>query len=493
MPTQIEDLLIASHSIHTAYMLDIWIFNPYDYALNQQRSTTTNNINISLRTIHLFVYYMVWFREITQTHTIIDNDTHEPETEPSTDTSWNWNIETILLELLFTYNKFCIHLTHRIQTMNNTYAIARYITSCIQALSLLCGFIFRFMFFTETKRYSEPGDCWVNVVCLYCTFADETLQTPTTHEHFLDTNPTPDTSDAQYYIEETYRNYDYTGVNDFRRNDVWRFEGELVMERGTSVELGKISGDEQFTFETPNAVSSGILQLSPSKDIAKTHYMEAFNTANCILKDFRRSEVRYFEGELQNEFRCIIPPTMDKRVQSSTVDIAEIVVWSKDTQRDEQIVKVYDTSRTNVSLFPKDILYSNVEFLHIEYRHPKMGEVGIEIKLPKQLMIVGNELFSPAFLYRWMKYFSNDPIIFDEAYCVYLMDDNVNQHILRYGDYILLGKTNIEIVRKRDNKTPTTEVNKDKPEQSYTYDEEHDALDKHENEDEYETVEHVNK
>ena len=39
MPTQIFDLLIASHSIHTAYMLDIWIFkrmlirikNPYEH------------------------------------------------------------------------------------------------------------------------------------------------------------------------------------------------------------------------------------------------------------------------------------------------------------------------------------------------------------------------------------------------------------------------------------------------------------------------------
>jgi hypothetical protein len=30
------------------------------------------------------------------------------------------------------------------------------------------------------------------------------------------------------------------------------------------------------------------------------------------------------------------------------------------------------------------------------------------------------------------------------------MDDNVNQHILRYGDYIVLGKTDIEVIRRNE-------------------------------------------
>jgi hypothetical protein len=237
----------------------------------------------------------------------------------------------------------------------------------------------------------------------------------------LDTNTIIDTPDAQYYIEETYQNYDHE-------------------------DLGDEFGDPTYIHPT---------------ELAKMHYIQGCNTATRILQ--------------------------------TEPDIAEIVVWSRDTYRNEQIVKVWSSSRSYFPDFKNVLQYSKVEFLHVDYRHPKMGDIGIELTIPKQLMIVGNELFSPAFLYRWLKYFSNVSnvsFVFDDTYCVYLMDDNVNQHILRYGDYIVLGETDIEIVRKSVYKEPTTlEIDEEtKEERSYNYEEDEEEETQHPEEPDYENV-----
>ena len=350
---------------------------------------------------------MDWFRALTQTHTLSFEDQSSPDTEPDPEPepkthSWfSWfssfssfsfsfsnidiDIQTVLLELLFAYNKFCIQLTQRIQTMNANYAAARYISFWVHSLSMFCGFALRFFFFPETNRqFQEPDESWVNIVCLYRTPKHKTIPT---HEHFLDTNAIIDTPDAHYYIEETYRNYDHEDL-----------------------------GDE---LEDPTYINP--------MEMAEMYYSQA-----CIAA---------------------------RRLYKQDLEIDEIVVWSRDTHRDEQIVNVCSSNCSSFPIIKQDVVYSSVVFLNIEYRHPRMGDIGIELTIPKQLMIVGNELFSPAFLYRWLKYFSSVPFVFDNTYCVYLMDDNVNQHILRYGDYIVLGKTDIEVIRRNEKDAPIENEN----------------------------------
>jgi hypothetical protein len=322
---------------------------------------------------------MDWFRAITQTHTTTDNlpdnsqETETPDTHPKTSISY-WNIETILLELLFTYNLSCIQLKQYIQTMTDKYVAVKYITCAIQSLSFFCGFVLRYLFFADTiPEKCEPDENWVNIVRLYRIPENNHDDYPITYEHFLDTN-TDEMSSARYYIEETYQTYDY--AKDDKINDP---------------------------------------TYCPT-EIAGMYYSQACSTANRVVKQ--------------------------------EPNIVEIIVWSRDHNRDEQLLSLW--SRSKRPLYPllqEDIVYSSVVFLNIEYRHPKMGNTCIEITLPKQIMVAGNVLLSPAFLYRWLKYFANVSFVFDEAYCVYLMDDNVNQHILRYGDYIILGKTDIEIVK----------------------------------------------
>jgi hypothetical protein len=335
---------------------------------------------------------MDWFRTITQTHTTTPYEDTSPDNSQETadtpdtppKTSWfsfsSWNIETTLLELLFTYNKSCIQFKQYIQTMNDKYVAVQYITCAIQSLSLFCGVVFRYLFFADTiPEKCEPDENWVNIVRLYRIPEDHNDDCPTTHEHFLDTNPDEKSSGARYYIEETYQTYDYAELDD--------------------------KTDE---FNDPAYIRP--------MELAGMYYSQACSTANRAVKQ--------------------------------EANIVEIIVWSRDTQRDEQVLSLWSSSKRPLyPLLQQDIIYSSVVFLNIEYRHPKMGDTVIEISLPKQIMIAGNVLLSPAFLYRWLKYFSNVPFVFDDAYCVYLMDDNVNQHILRYGDYIVLGKTDIQIVK----------------------------------------------
>jgi len=299
---------------------------------------------------------MDWFRAITQTHTITD-DIDDPPDDTS-NKSFSWNIESILLELLFSYNKFCIQLHQTITKLNESYVIARYITCGVHTLSVLCGYVLRCMFYPVPKP--ERDESWVNIVCLY-RIPDKTTRPPTAHDHFLDTNL--ESYEEQYYIEETYQNYDHEDT-----------------------------------------------------ESAEMAFSQACITASSILK--RAS------------------------------NISEIVVWSKDPPRNEQLVNVWSSNQSVFPAFDKEIQYSQVEFLHIEYRHPKMGDAGIEIRLSKQLMRVGNQLFSPAFLYRWLKYNVGGEFVFDNAYCVYVMDDNVNQHVLRFGDYMILHDSHVTIVKK---------------------------------------------
>ena len=374
---------------------------------------------------------MDWFRAITQTHTTTPYEDTSPDNSQETadtpdtppKTSWfsfsSWNIETILLELLFTYNLSCIQLNQYIQTMNDKYVAVKYITCAIQSLSFFCGFVFRYLFFFDTiPEKCEPEENWVNIVRLYRIPEDKHDDSPITYEHFLDTN-TGEMSGARYYIEETYQPYDYALSYDGDPST----DNPRIPTLSTSLERrsGILAKDDKNNVPT----------YCPT-EIAGMYYSQACSTANRVVKQ--------------------------------EPNIVEIIVWSRDHTRDEQLLSLW--SRSKRPLYPllqEDIVYSSVVFLNIEYRHPKMGNTCIEITLPKQIMVAGNVLLSPAFLYRWLKYFASVSFVFDEAYCVYLMDDNVNQHILRYGDYIILGKTDIEIVKHsayNDSVTPEIEETK---------------------------------
>jgi hypothetical protein len=96
---------------------------------------------------------------------------------------------------------------------------------------------------------------------------------------------------------------------------------------------------------------------------------------------------------------------------------------------------------------------SNVEFLCIEYRHPKMTSP-ISITIPQSYFWVGNELLSMAFIQRFLEYQSLFvTYYFDEEYVLNVMDQDIQQYQLTRNNYIVLEEDTLRVVTLSDENT----------------------------------------
>ena len=90
-------------------------------------------------------------------------------------------------------------------------------------------------------------------------------------------------------------------------------------------------------------------------------------------------------------------------------------------------------SKSNISF-----LKSKVEFTYVEYCHPKMNST-IELIIPEGMWVVGNQLFTPAFILRLLqcqtKYY-----IFDLNYKLNIIDHEIKNLTLSSNTYIILDK-----------------------------------------------------
>jgi hypothetical protein len=91
---------------------------------------------------------------------------------------------------------------------------------------------------------------------------------------------------------------------------------------------------------------------------------------------------------------------------------------------------------------------SSAKFLSIEYKHPEMNK-SIELKLDDSWFYAGNELFTPTFVLRALKYQSQS-FFFDMNYKISIMDNNI--HIINFGSdqYILLTEEGYELVENNN-------------------------------------------
>jgi hypothetical protein len=92
----------------------------------------------------------------------------------------------------------------------------------------------------------------------------------------------------------------------------------------------------------------------------------------------------------------------------------------------------------------QSISRSAISFLYIEYRHPQM-KYSIELELNTQYYLVGNELFTPLFIFRMLHY-QPIPFLFDETYSIHLMDMNANPVLLDSFHYIKVNDFNYDIM-----------------------------------------------
>lgn len=100
----------------------------------------------------------------------------------------------------------------------------------------------------------------------------------------------------------------------------------------------------------------------------------------------------------------------------------------------------YDTDKEIPNILKK---LETVPFLYVEYTHP-MLQNPVEIELDAAYYIVGNELFSAAFL-SWFLEKSNMYYVFDYDYKLKIVDLNMNELTLNSNDYIKIIETGYEI------------------------------------------------
>ena len=83
-----------------------------------------------------------------------------------------------------------------------------------------------------------------------------------------------------------------------------------------------------------------------------------------------------------------------------------------------------------------DMVASSYGLMSVTYSNPKMTEQ-IMLDIPKEMYLVGNQLFSPAFVYRALAY-QNKRFVFDLNYTIHLIDNNINQFQLNSREYLTI-------------------------------------------------------
>lgn len=81
---------------------------------------------------------------------------------------------------------------------------------------------------------------------------------------------------------------------------------------------------------------------------------------------------------------------------------------------------------------------SNVRFLYIEFIHKG---ITVSLDIPDEMMQIGNELFTPAFIYRLLDHTSASfSFLFDLDYHLVIVDEYLNSSNLDSGKYVVLEK-----------------------------------------------------
>ena len=135
--------------------------------------------------------------------------------------------------------------------------------------------------------------------------------------------------------------------------------------------------------------------------------------------------------------RALTTIQQDKRVK-------EILLTLKDA--DTYLVRTCVDTTVEHRAIQTTYTKSNVEFLCIEYRHPKMTSP-ISITIPQSYFWVGNELLSMAFIQRFLEYQSLFvAYYFDEEYVVNVIDQDIQQFQLTRNNYIVLEEDTFRVV-----------------------------------------------
>ena len=86
---------------------------------------------------------------------------------------------------------------------------------------------------------------------------------------------------------------------------------------------------------------------------------------------------------------------------------------------------------------------STRSFLSVFYKHPDMID-SIQLNIPNEMLLVGNELFNAAFILRCLKC-TNEHFVFDKNYTIQIMDSEIDEYNIQYGHYLYINKDTFEL------------------------------------------------
>lgn len=86
---------------------------------------------------------------------------------------------------------------------------------------------------------------------------------------------------------------------------------------------------------------------------------------------------------------------------------------------------------------------SNIEFVYITYSHPSMIQ-SIQLSIPEEYYVIGNELFTPAFIQRELE-LQKEYYVFDSDYSIEILDHECEQQTLKYTDYMIIQLDSYEL------------------------------------------------
>ena len=94
------------------------------------------------------------------------------------------------------------------------------------------------------------------------------------------------------------------------------------------------------------------------------------------------------------------------------------------------------------------LIPSDVRFLCIQYLHPQMKGSPIELTIPPGMMMVGNQLLTPAFVLRLLEHTvgTHYGFMFDLNYTLSIMDSQIRMFNLSSTEFVVLDETTYTIV-----------------------------------------------
>ena len=204
-----------------------------------------------------------------------------------------------------------------------------------------------------------------------------------------------------------------------------------------------------------------ILNKYAKHEPTATQWIQVYNltTAHCItnldtIQCFFGSDEYYmfpctkeFSTYVNNEIEHVMTngiqlPKYDPDLKQVPDVLESLIVTRIEEQYTFHSFPVLTSARKD-RLLPYNPVKSSIEFVFVEYTHPKMYE-GIIFNIPIGYYMNKNELFSPAFIQRYLE-LQKKYYIFDNDYQVDFIDHLCEKHSIDCSQYILISEDSYQI------------------------------------------------